>query len=139
MNKAAPLFVWPEEYSVHVPKIDQEHKELVGYLNSLYEAMLSGQSHAELQKLLSDLVRCTLVHFREEEQLMREYHYPGLRSHRAQHEDLEQQVAEFQNRLRSGRVTLSVDLLKFLKTWLQHHIQGPDQEFGKFLSAKRPN
>jgi hemerythrin-like metal-binding protein len=137
--KVAPLFVWREEYSIHHQQVDEQHKELVGCLNALHEALLSGESHQEMDKLLSELVRHTLVHFRDEEELMRQCNYPGLRSHHAAHEDLERQVGEFQNRLRSGRVTLSVDLLKFLKSWLQHHMQGADQEFGKYIAAKKLN
>jgi hemerythrin-like metal-binding protein len=138
-TKVAPLFVWREEYSIHQPEIDRQHQKLVGYLNSLYEAMMEGRSNQEMGKLLADLVQYTLVHFRDEERLMQMHNYPAFHAHHAAHADLERQVAEFQNRLRNGRVTLSLDLLKFLKSWLQHHIQGSDQEFGRYLAAKKLN
>jgi hemerythrin-like metal-binding protein len=136
-TNTAPLFAWREEYAIHQPEIDQQHKKLIGYLNDLHDSMISGHGNQELDKLLAQLVQYTETHFRAEEKLMEQHRYPGVRLHQKTHEDLERQVAEFQNKLRGGRITLSVDLLRFLKSWLQHHIQGADMEFGRFLAAKK--
>jgi hemerythrin-like metal-binding protein len=135
-TNTTPLFAWREEYATHHPEIDQQHKRLVGYLNDLHNGMISGNSNQQLTKLLANLVQYTQTHFRAEEKLMTQHGYPGYRMHHQTHEDLERQVAEFQNQLRGGRITLSVDLLRFLKSWLQHHIQGADKEFGRFLASK---
>ncbi|NJK84632.1 MAG: hypothetical protein HC906_00250 [Bacteroidales bacterium] len=37
------LFVWENWYNTGVEKIDQQHKQLVNYLNILYDAMKSGK------------------------------------------------------------------------------------------------
>ena len=131
------MFTWKDEYSIHNPEVDAQHMKLVSLLNSLHEGMMSGKSNQQLDRLLSDLVRYTVEHFASEERLMQQHNYPGYKMHRLIHENLTRQVGEFQAKFRSGRVSLSIELLQFLKTWLRHHIQGSDQEFGRFLTSKK--
>jgi hemerythrin len=133
----APLFTWKDEYCVHNAEIDTQHKKLVALLNSLHEGMMAGKSQQQLEHLLGELVQYTVVHFAAEERLMQRSNYPEYKGHKQIHEDLTRQVGEFQSKFRSGRVALSIELLQFLKSWLRHHIQGSDQEFGRFLATRK--
>lgn len=133
---ANSLFQWKEEYSIHNSEVDMQHKKLVGLLNSLYEGMMAGKSTQQLDKLLTELVNYTHVHFTSEERLMQTSKYPGFKLHQQSHANLTQQVAEFQEKFRAGRVTLSIELLQFLKEWLRHHILGSDRDFGRYLASR---
>ena len=51
------FFPWKDEYSVGIKKFDEQHKNLVGFLNELYEAMNNGRGKDILGKVLSNLVQ----------------------------------------------------------------------------------
>jgi hemerythrin len=65
-----------------------------------------------------------------EESLMRMTHYPGFEFHKQQHEDLMAQVLALQHKLDEEKVTITFELLHFLKNWLVQHINESDKRFG---------
>jgi hemerythrin len=68
--------------------------------------------------------------------------FPGFAEHHKQHEALTQQVEEFIQEVKSGKMALSVRISKFLKLWLDHHILGSDQKYAKHcrtLNAVSPH
>jgi hemerythrin-like metal-binding protein len=67
---------------------------------------------------------------------MRLYDYPEFAEHKAQHEALKAQVVKFQQDFESGRAAITVQLLQFLRTWLQQHIQGSDLKLAPYLKQR---
>ncbi|MCA9557536.1 MAG: hemerythrin domain-containing protein, partial [Myxococcales bacterium] len=63
------LFEWSDDYSVKVPSIDAQHKQLVGLLNELHDGMFSGAGMAHLESVLGGLIEYTAHHFAHEEEL----------------------------------------------------------------------
>jgi hemerythrin-like metal-binding protein len=59
-----------------------------------------------------------------------------LERHREKHAALTRQVLKFQAEYDAGRVAMSVQLLRFLRTWLEYHIRTDDQAYAPFLKAK---
>ena len=74
-----------------------------------------GRGKAAMSKTLADLVNYTIMHFASEERLMRTHHYPQYAEHKAAHDALTAQVATWQKDFATGRGTLTVGLLQFLK------------------------
>ena len=130
------MFDWKPAYSVQIGSIDGQHQELFRLAAKLHSAMSSGQSNAILAGLLDSLVQYTRVHFQQEEQMMQRANYPNFAAHKEQHEALLRRVHELQNQLADGRVTMSIDVLHFLKNWLEKHIMGTDQQYVPYLKAK---
>jgi hemerythrin len=130
------MFDWKDSYSVNIPSIDGQHRNLFRMAGELYTAMTSGQGKAALGRILDRLVEYTRVHFEHEERLMRQSGFPGLAQHAAEHRALTRQVEQFQADFASGRTALSVQLLQFLKDWLERHIQGSDQAYAPCLAEK---
>jgi hemerythrin-like metal-binding protein len=130
------MFEWSPNYSVGIGSIDAQHQGLFAIAHELYTAMSAGQGKNTLSRLLDRLVQYTAVHFAHEERLMRQYGYPMLEKHRLEHQKLTAQVEEFQREFRAGRVALTVQLLKFLKEWLQHHIQESDRAYAPYLKSR---
>ncbi len=132
-----PLLEWDNAlYSVGVRAIDDQHKKLVGMVNQLHEAQRQGQSAKVLNQVLSDVVAYTDYHFRTEEEFMRNNEYPDYLKHKAEHDALRKTALGLQADLKSGKSTVSIDLLHFLRDWLAHHIQGTDKQLGVFLNQK---
>lgn len=130
------MFEWLPQYSVQIRSIDGQHQNLFRLAGELYSAMSAGQGKAALSRVLDRLVQYTAVHFAFEERLMEQNGYPDLAAHRVEHQALTRQVLKFQTDFEAGKVAISVQLLHFLKNWLQNHIASSDQKYAPFLKAK---
>jgi hemerythrin len=130
------MFEWRNEFSVQIGSVDAQHRMLFGLAEELYTAMTAGRGKLVLAHILDRLVQYTKTHFAHEERLMQLHGYPELAAHKAQHEALTNRVLAFQDDFAHGRIAMSVELFKFLKDWLEHHIQGSDQKYSPFLRSK---
>src|SRR5579883_172590 len=131
------MFEWNNTFSVGIGTIDAQHQNLFAIARELHSAMSSGQGKAALAKILDRLVQYTAAHFAHEERLMRLSDYPGLETHHAEHEALTQKVLELQREFAAGRTSISVQVLQFLRTWLQQHIQHSDMEYAPYLKEAK--
>jgi len=131
------MFEWKTEYSVHINSIDEQHKNLFAIAHELHTAMCSGQAKQALGKILDRLVQYTATHFAYEEKLMQQCGYPDLAAHKKEHQALTQQVVDFQQKFHAGTATMSVQLMTFLKSWLEHHIKGSDTRYSALLIEKK--
>ena len=127
------LFTWNSSYSVDIPEIDKQHQQLVGMLNELFASMQAGKSNDVLGKLLNNLISYTKTHFAYEEKLMTAKKYPEYAAHKAEHDALAKKVLDLQQQFTAGKVTLSIELGKFLKEWLSNHILGTDKKYSAAL------
>jgi len=130
------LMIWKEEYSVKIGIIDTQHKKLIELLNQIFDASREGKGKEVIGKILNDLITYTKVHFTTEEDFFKKYAYPGFALHKAEHDKLTKQVTDFQEQFAAGRAMLSIELMQFLKDWLNGHILGTDQKYTGFLSSK---
>ena len=130
------MFEWKPEYSVQIPEIDRQHQRLFQLAAQLNSAMAVGKGKGVLSQLLGGLIDYTKEHFATEERFMQQYQYPGLQVHQAEHQKLTAQVMEFQSRFERGEIRLSINLMTFLKDWLQNHIAGSDQRYSAFIRGK---
>ena len=130
------MFEWKNSYSLGIPSIDAQHQTLFGIGAELYAAMTAGQAKTAINRILERLVQYTRSHFAHEERLMRQNNYPQFAAHKAEHDQLTAQVAAFQAELAGGRATISVQLLRFLRDWLEKHIQESDRRYAPYLVGK---
>ena len=132
----AVLFPWSDAYSVKIGIIDMQHKNLVGYVNELHQAMLEGHGKEKLGKILSNLIKYTHVHFGTEEKLMQSHGYPYYPQHKAEHDHLSATVVAFQDKFQRNEIGLTIEVMEFLKDWLVKHILGSDKKYAPFLNGK---
>jgi hemerythrin-like metal-binding protein len=127
---------WTSKFSVGSPVLDQQHKALIELINQLHAAMLRGGSNEDLQRIFQELIRYTQYHFKAEEGIMRQAGYPRLEPHYLQHVEFVEKARELHSQLLAGKFTVSMDLLRFLKSWLSDHILGADRQYVPFLKAQ---
>lgn len=130
------LIQWKTEYEVGIHQIDEQHKQLVSWINQFHEAMREGKSSQVAGDILQKLVDYTHYHFQTEESLLEQYSYPGYIAHKAKHQELIKQVKEFQDKLNKSPIGLSVPMMEFLKSWLLDHIKDADKQYSQFLQHK---
>jgi hemerythrin-like metal-binding protein len=131
------MFEWNNAFSVGIASVDAQHQNLFAIAGELHHAMSTGQGKAAMGKVLDRLIQYTSAHFAHEERLMRLADYPGLKSHREEHEALTGKVLELQREFAAGKTSISVQVLQFLRTWLQQHIQHSDQEYAPYLKQAK--
>jgi len=130
------MFEWRQEFSVGIGSIDGQHQNLFRIARELSDAMMAGQGRQTLARTLDRLVQYTAVHFAHEEHLMQEHRFPGFAAHKTEHDALTKKATELQRNFEQGRVAMSVEVLQFLKSWLEHHIQQVDHAYAPFLRSK---
>jgi hemerythrin-like metal-binding protein len=131
-----PLIEWNTEFELGHEKIDEQHKRLVGLINDLNAAMAARLGQEKLEGILTKLADYTSFHFRTEEELFDQIHYPDAAGHRRAHKEFVDQINDFQMAFDAGQLMLSVKVVNFLKEWLVAHIQGIDRHFAECLKRE---
>ena len=130
------LMAWEDSYSVKVPLIDEQHKKLFALINQLYDAMSKGKANDVVARVIGELVSYTKTHFGAEEKLLQSKNYPDLKAHQAQHRKFVEKVEQFQKEFAQGKITVSNEVMHFLRDWLVNHILKTDKQYSSFLAAK---
>lgn len=129
----AVAMLWSEHYSVKVREIDEQHKRFLGIINCLHEAM-SADAREAPRSILHDLADYADLHFATEEQYMLRFAFPGLADHVAEHDRFRAQVRSLQARADRQGFLFTLELLNFLKDWLQNHILITDMKYSRWFN-----
>jgi len=130
------LIDWTEELSVGIKMVDEQHKELIRLLNELNDALKAGKGQDIIGRVLVSLVDYTLIHFGTEETLFETHQYPAYVAHKAEHDKLTNKVLELKTKLDNRQVVFTVEVLIFLRDWLQKHIMRTDKQYSSFLIGR---
>jgi hemerythrin len=130
------LFEWSNDLSVNVAEIDSQHRQLIGMINNLNEAMKQRKGKEALEKTLADLLDYAQKHFATEEGYFTRFAYPQAMAHKAKHSAFVEKVYDFKEEYEAGKLSLTLDVMNFLKDWLKGHIQGEDKKYGPFFNEK---
>ncbi len=130
------LIKWSNLYSVGYQEIDGQHQNLVGIINELYAAFTEAKADAVIKDILEKMIDYTGYHFGTEEKYFDKYKYPQSPEHIVEHQNFVQKVSLFFSEYKNGSVTLSYDVMNFLKEWLLNHIKISDKTFGQYYSDK---
>jgi hemerythrin len=130
------LFQWDDSYSVGYAEIDNQHKRWFQLAHELHSAVVTGKGKEVLRQTLASLVTYTKGHLAMEERLMLTHGYPDYQEHKDQHESVLRKLLALQQDFETGRATVAMDFLKFLKAWLAQHINVLDHRVGAYLRQK---
>lgn len=131
-----PLITWGHSLEVGVKEIDTQHEKLVQLINGLHDHMLAGDAGDIMGKVLDRVIEYTGFHFGTEERLMGQHAYPGAQAHKSEHQKLVRTALDLQTKVKSGQTHITMETMKFLKDWLQHHIMESDKSFASHLKSK---
>ncbi len=136
-------FKWDARFETGIAHVDTQHRHLVDLLNRLVEVMTERQQPApeEITALLDSLAAYAVVHFTDEEKLMREEGCDPrhVEVHRHQHAAFGEQIrlarAEY---LASHQSREILELLvRFVTSWLSFHILGSDKDMASQINRVR--
>ncbi|PKO39273.1 MAG: hypothetical protein CVU33_05590 [Betaproteobacteria bacterium HGW-Betaproteobacteria-6] len=129
------IFVWNDSFVTGQPIVDTEHQGLVSLINWIIEHQSTSTPPEEIDKVLVQLVEYAVTHFQHEEELMASTGCDPrfAEIHHNVHADFGQQVVRMRD-MQSGDLEF---LLRFLSSWLAHHILGMDQSMARQIRKIR--
>ncbi len=130
------LINWKPKYSVNVKEMDTQHMKLIDMINNLYELIKNDHNKENISILIQDLINYTKVHFAKEEYYMKVHDYPGYSIQREEHMEFLGRITNLQQDFENEKILDSLENLKFLKTWIVHHIRSVDGKYSVFFNIK---
>ncbi|MBU1099403.1 MAG: bacteriohemerythrin [Bacteroidetes bacterium] len=127
------LIDWKDDLSVQIVEIDNQHKKLLNLINELHDAMKTGKAKDVLESIIQKLISYTKSHFATEEKYFKQFNYPLTNEHIKEHNDFVNNVSDFQEKFKAGKLGLSIEIMKFLTTWISKHIQETDKAYSEFF------
>ena len=108
------LLKWKPGYSLGIPSVDFEHREMIGMINDVYANLGENSNPEEIESALEDIYAGISSHFALEERHMREAVYEEYEAHKDEHEDLLDQIRDmmdlYEDDPESGRLLLQQKL-----------------------------
>lgn len=130
------LMNWNDSLSVGVQDMDSQHKKLVDMINELHEAMMARKGQAAVVGLIAGLKDYAKDHFSKEEAFLAKHNYAELQKQKVAHNQFIEKVMDFECSIEGGKMTISMEVMQFLKTWLAGHIMDEDKKYGAALKDK---
>jgi hemerythrin-like metal-binding protein len=124
-------------HSVFVPKVDDDHEEILAALAGLQGVLAEHESGVERNKSAERLVRCFCEHFRSEERLMKAARYSSLEWHKNQHDHVRKRLRQLLATVRSRDAKATATITSYLNSWLHDHVRVADMMMGAFLRNQR--
>ncbi len=115
--------------------IDSQHRELIQKINDLLVKCENKTDKAGAIRMLDYLSDYTEFHFGAEEKLQEEIGYPGIKEHKAKHEELRRAVSELHEMLedQEGPTDEFVEQVqKQVVEWLYYHIKTFDRSVAEY-------
>jgi len=126
---------WTPSMSVGLDVLDNDHILLINILNRLEEASTQKQ---DFTQLLSDLVKRSGEHFVREEAIIKDFGFPQIDIHMAEHRIFQDVLVHISARYRPlwtpALMRASVD---YFREWLMHHILLQDMANKPFILGPR--
>lgn len=129
------VFEWNQSFSTGIASIDEQHQRLMAMIAELDQAEGQGTGGLLISYVLQELMRYVATHFEDEELLMMRHDFPGLASHRQEHDFYVERLKHIQENYRDGDL-LTRQTLDFLKDWISCHIKGTDQIYAAFIRER---
>jgi len=129
------FITWEARFSVGIPLMDLQHKQLIRLTNNLHDACREGSSSAQeaFGVAVREVVEYVKMHFSTEEKIMERVAYPDAAAHRCKHRDFVRQVLSEVSAFQSGRQFVPNRFTNFLRNWILEHIAETDKVMGAYV------
>jgi hemerythrin len=126
---------WDTTLRLGFADIDDQHHRLVDLINEFDESVHSGRTGDVLTCIIHDLLHYAIHHFAFEETLMDQHRLDCGQAHKAEHQQLLNQMRSIQADIATGSAQAG-ELLVPLWTWLTRHLHHADVTLVQELKAK---
>ena len=116
---------WLPKYSVGNKEMDEQHKKLFSMINEFFHQ----EDKQAVIKLFKSLATYVDVHFKAEENLLRQINYPETVEHIKKHDELKDKFHLLEQKLEHYNIDLHHKISTFLYNWLTSHILKSDMDY----------
>ena len=116
------------DYSINVAVIDEEHKQFISIINKAITAIERDNDGEKISEALNAMTLYAVSHFKNEEEYMITFDYPEFILHKKEHREFLIKTVDFCKSVTNGNRNISSSLHKYLKNWLEEHIQETDRK-----------
>ncbi len=124
---------WLPEYSVGHTLLDGQHKMLFSFINDFFHS--SGKESVVI--LFNKLTSYIGLHFKAEEDVLREIKYPAIKQHIKQHQALINKIRLMEKKLENYNEDIHFKIGIFLYHWLTKHILKEDMDYSKYAVKEK--
>ncbi len=123
-------FKWEPDLDVHVEKMNDQHKHLIGLMETLYQINESDRGKEAVIEAVKNLMDYVVVHFRDEEAHMEAINFHGFEAHKQIHQHLLDDLDKFAKDFIEGdEIKLNGEFMAFLSLWINVHIVAIDTKY----------
>lgn len=125
-NESTTLLEWRPEFSIGLPEVDTEHRDIIRLINALYDSCLCRDEPSAVAGFLGETYAWIHAHFALEERLMRDIGYDGYAPHKAEHERLLAEIGEVIEACETGAAFDADGFGAVLAAWFAGHFRTQD-------------
>ncbi len=130
------LIAWRKEFETGVADVDHEHKELLDLINELHDRLGEKADEATVSAFLGEVFARISAHFALEESIMRKYAYDEYAAHKAEHEQLLDEIRDIMDDYSEGRFRdYRSALSDAVRDWFVNHFKTKDARLHKLLGV----
>jgi hemerythrin len=130
------LLEWSEDYSVGIPELDIQHRQLMELASELIRVVNLGESVKPDPAIIEKMAEYAERHLQREELVLRVRGYPDYLEHKAEHDAYRRKIVAL--RAQPDRRDLGVRIANFLNEWWKSHILISDQEYARYFRRQPP-
>ena len=131
-----PLIDWRREFETGITEVDHEHRELVVLINRLHAEIGSGASKEQVSTFLGEVFARIAAHFALEEAVMRKHGYDEYAAHKAEHEELLDEIRDIMDEHEAtSAADSSTALSGAVRDWFVNHFKTKDARLHKKIRA----
>ena len=127
---------WDDELSTGIMWQDIQHRELIGNINSLRDAIIDNEVDDELARIKIFLDSYISIHFSTEQRYMSMFEYPLCGEHLEEHSVFVGKIDELKKDSAAEGRLAAASLCYDLYEWFKSHILSNDMEMAAFLKKK---
>jgi hemerythrin-like metal-binding protein len=132
---AGEYLKWENEYCTGDSVIDKALQQVVNYINLLHQALKNGNDEDTVNEIIAGLTEYSEIHFKLEEDKMKELGYPNIAAHVQEHQIFSDRLSKLGDDMKKKNVSVNLRLLKFMKVWFSGHILNTDKKFHEFKNG----
>lgn len=115
------LLKWKPSFSLGIPGVDLEHREMIEMINDTYAHLDDENDPEQVQDMLGEILSGISAHFALEERLMKSAAYHEYSDHKDSHEELLDDIRDLMDSYTDDPDTGRKLLKKRLSSWFENH------------------
>ena len=127
------LLRWDKRFSVGITPVDHEHRELIALINAVYDEMGERPDDDAIDAMLGSIHNAIAAHFALEERFMLSAGFDEYHEHKADHEELLDQIRDLMDHFAEDPDAGRDRLKKQLSAWFGDHFAGFDSRLHQKL------